>query len=261
MIIFLYGSDDYRRRERTKYYIAEFRKKYSDLSVERFDCMEPESVGRFQEFARGQSMFSAFTMAVLENVFEAEDDKELIKELRRLAKTGPEVTILISETRGATEGFDFLKKHAKTKEEFKPLEGREQLLFVKTKAKEFGVPLTAEAVSFLAAVHEGDSWRLVTELQKLSFLEKKAIDQKELEKFDLEITPNFWNLLTALKSWDREKRLAALETIFAENEPAQKVFHMLAYQWPEKLENFAKYDVAIKAGKLGYEEALVDLVL
>ena len=53
-------------------------------------------------------MFSAFTMAVLENVFEAEDDKELIKELRRLAKTGPEVTILISEPRGAPEGVDFL---------------------------------------------------------------------------------------------------------------------------------------------------------
>ena len=64
-----------------------------------------------------------------------------------------------------------------------------------------------------------------------------------------------------MKGYDVRVRLTALETLLAMNDPAAKLFNILASQWKEKIPQFAKYDLAIKSGKLEYEEALVDLVI
>ena len=60
---------------------------------------------------------------------------------------------------------------------------------------------------------------------------------------------------------DLRGRLTALERMFAENEPPAKVFNIIAYQLPGRLEEMAAYDLAVKSGKMDYEEALLDLVL
>ena len=80
-------------------------------------------------------------------------------------------------------------------------------------------------------------------------------------RFDLDVAPNYWGLLNGVKGYDVRSRLSALETLLAMNDPAAKLFNILASQWKEKIPQFAKYDAAIKSGKLEYEEALVDLVI
>jgi hypothetical protein len=110
-------------------------------------------------------------------------------------------------------------------------------------------------------VYEDDTWRLVTEIQKLSFLGKPVIEIKDLEDLGLEQIPDFWSLILGFKSRNLNQRLWALERIFGQNEPAGKIFNLLAYQLPEKINNFAEYDLMVKSGKLEYEEALVDLVV
>jgi hypothetical protein len=45
------------------------------------------------------------------------------------------------------------------------------------------------------------------------------------------------------------------------SDPAPKLFNILASQWKEKISQFARYDLAIKSGKLDYEEALLDAVI
>jgi len=101
----------------------------------------------------------------------------------------------------------------------------------------------------------------ITELQKISFLGKPIIEKSDLENLELELTPNFWDLLLGLRRPVLRERLAALEKLFAMDEPAGKIFNIAAYSWPEKLPAMAGYDLAVKSGKMDYEEALLDLIL
>jgi hypothetical protein len=111
----------------------------------------------------------------------------------------------------------------------------------------------------------------VTELQKLSgFAPGTAknsaaagnmIDKKDLDTFDLEVAPNYWGLLNGLKSFDVKNRLYSFEKMLSTNDPPAKIFNILASQWAEKIPHMAEYDLAVKSGKVDYEEALVDLLI
>jgi hypothetical protein len=98
------------------------------------------------------------------------------------------------------------------------------------------------------------------DLEKLSAL-GVLIDKKDLDKYDLEAAPNYWALLNGLKSSDVKNRLYALEKLFSINDPAAKIFNIVAAQAGDRIQHVAEYDLAIKSGKLDYEEALVDFVL
>jgi len=44
-------------------------------------------------------------------------------------------------------------------------------------------------------------------------------------------------------------------------DPAAKIFNILAAQAGEKIPRMADYDIAVKSGKLDYEEVLLDLAI
>lgn len=261
MIIFLYGADDYRRSERKKFYIEEYKKKHSGLGMGIFDLLEEGRFEKFQEFVKNRSIFDSFKMVILEHFFE-EASKDSIAAIKSLVQSGRETTILISEGKAPAKEFHFLLKEPVRAEEFSPLEGTKWSGFIRDEAKRRELLLSAPAMRFLAEAYQGNSWRLVTELEKLSFLGGRApIDTEDLERFGIELAPNFWSLMNDLKNSDWKRRLGSLERMFAEQESSVKVFNMLSAQWQEKLGEMAAYDVAVKSGKLEYEEVLLDLAL
>ena len=268
MIIFLYGADDYRRGERKQFYIREYQKKHSVLGIARFDFSRVESSVRdeegefekFKTFIGSRSIFDAFKLVILENVFFSKNE-ELKKALKGLVAVGKETTVLISEPKIPESSFSFLVKPPVIAEEFKELDGYEWELFARKEAKRRGVPLAPSAFRFLAQAYEGDGWRLVTELEKMSFLEKASIDEDDMARLDIERAPNTWELVNTLRHADPARRLVALEILFSANEPAQKLFYVLSARWPERLPAFAAHDILIKSGKLEYEEALLRLIL
>lgn len=255
MIIFLYGPDDYRREEKKKEIIKEFQSRHSNLGLDYFDLMKEGEPSRFEDFVKSQSLFEVAKMAVVWGALE-DPSEEFIDELKLLGDKDS-TTILISEAGEPPKG---LGKKILT-QKFEYLSGSPWEAFIAEEAKKRELKLTSRALSFLAAVYEGDTWRLITELEKMCFLSRPLVDKADLENLGLEITPSFWELLSGLKSQNLRQRLTSLETIFSENEPAGKVFNILAYQWPEGLEVFAKYDLLVKSGKLDYEEVFVDLAI
>ncbi|MBI4085727.1 MAG: hypothetical protein HY433_00560 [Candidatus Liptonbacteria bacterium] len=270
MLIFLCGPDDYRREEKKRSIIAEFRGKRG-VSIDSFDLADKENFLRFQDFIKNQSLFAPDKFAILENAFyagaEESASKKLAEELKQAAKQSG-MTVLLSEKK-PTEGFGFLsKKSAKVDvQKFDYLEGKEWEEFIAAKAGECGVKLGVPALEFLSRAYENDAWRLVTELQKISSLspviknQDQPLGARELEKLGLEIAPNYFSLLQGLKGYQLENRMASLEKLFSMNEPLPKIFNMIIYQWPEKLGRLATYDILVKSGKLDYEEALLDVVL
>jgi DNA polymerase III delta subunit len=155
------------------------------------------------------------------------------------------------------------------------LESSAWISFILAEAKRLGLALDAPAAQFLATVYQGNSWALVTELQKLSSWRVTTSDvaatsdvslhakigKSDLDQFDLEAAPNYWALLNALKSSDPKNRLLAFERMLALNDPPAKIFNILASQWQEKIPQLAEYDFQVKSGKMEYEEAILELLI
>jgi DNA polymerase III delta subunit len=261
MIIFLYGPDDYRRSEKKRSIIAEFSKKRSEIGLGIFDLEEKTALETLAEFLRTQSIFETAKLAVLENAFEL-DAPKLAKLLKPFVEE-KNITILIAEKDKPVKALAFLLEKPAISQKFEILAGAEWASFIKTEVKENDVRLTDAAAQFLGTIYDGNTWGLITEIQKLrGFKDRGApIDKKDLDVFDFEVAPNYWGLINGLKNYDIKNRLYAFETVLAANDPPAKIFNILASQWQEKTPHMAEYDLAVKSGKVDYEEALVDLLI
>ncbi len=267
MIIFLYGPDDYRREAKKREILAEFEKKRSGFGVGRFDLESDGELERLGGFLASQSLFQSAKMAVLDSAFESEP-----KELKRILQEVLEhknITVLLSEKDKPVKALDFLRKEPILAQEFEFLEGQEWEGFILREVKRSGVKVTPTALKFLASVYQKNTWSLVTELEKIRHLgspltssgSSVEIDTRDLEELGVEQAPVFWSLIMGFKSRSLPDRLRALEKVLGSKESSAKIFNILAYQLPDKLQDLARYDLMVKSGKLEYDEVLVDLTL
>jgi DNA polymerase III delta subunit len=215
-------------------------------------------------FVRTPSLFSAHRLAAVQDAF-LEPSKENGAILRG-ALARRDVTIVLSERGAPPPAYRFLASAGKKTaggvrvQRFDILKGAPWLVFVRAEAAARRVRLDEEALRFLADLSAGDSWRLVTELEKLAPTGTR-ITRGDLAHLGLETPPEFWETLTRLKGRSTGERLGALERLLGAHEPAQRIFNILAYQLPERLAGFARADLAVKSGAMGYEEALADLMI
>ncbi len=274
MIIFLYGPDDYRREVKKREIVAEFRKRRDNLGLMTFDLSEEGSFEKFKEFLVNQSLFQSAKMAVLEDSFQVSGDPDKkskisngagrLKDLKKIfleILDNKNITVLISEKDKPVKALDFLLKEPVVNQKFEFLEGKDWESFILKEAKRVEVKITAGALRFLANVYQNNTWALVTELEKVAGLGKEIIDVKDLEDLGVEQAPNFWSLILGFKSRNLEQKLWALEKILGTNEPPAKIFNILAYQLPGKIKEVAGYDLAVKSGKLEYDDVLLTLAL
>ena len=260
MIIFLYGPDDYRRSEKKRSIIAEFSKKRSEIGLGVFDLEEKKALTDLDGFLRTQSIFETAKLAVLENAFEL-DAPKLAKLLKPFVEE-KNITILIAEKDKPVRALAFLLEKPVLAQKFETLAGAEWTAFIMAEAKRKDMRLTLAAAQFLGTVYDGNTWGLMTEIEKLrGFKSGGVVDKKDLDIFDFEVAPNYWGLINGLKNYDIKNRLYAFETMLAANDPPAKIFNILASQWQEKTPHMAEYDLAVKSGKVDYEEALVDLLI
>lgn len=255
MIIFLYGEDSWCRTERKNFIIGEFLKKNPTWGLGVFDMDSDDAEKAASDFLGQTSLFGGKKLAVLENI----DIKENKKFLLANVKTEP--SLLVSVDNKPTKETKFLMENPVIREEFPVMKGAEWVAFINKKAKEAGLNFSPEALRFFAAVYEKDTWAAMTELKRLSFLNKKDLSAKDLSNLDLETSPDFWITLRKFTGRIIKDRLWALQVLNAENEPAGKTFNMLSSFWGDMIPKFADYDIKVKSGKLEYEEALLDAAL
>ncbi len=304
MVIFLSGPDTYRRAAARKKALAGLQAEHPGASVVRFDGGEdPIAAGEFLGFIRGQSLFFAPRIAAAENCL-ANLDARGAAQLKILAGQTKTHIILTETVPPKGKPWTFLSQPPVQFDHFEFLKGSPWRAFVHDELLARDLHLSDAAVELLARIHQGDTWRLITELDKLANLGRKNLTVADLQELGVEEAGDFWQLLTGLRAPTLRARLAALEQTFAQNEPAARLFYIASAQARlpacatpeaasfaevatkaesarragasprppvafskggakegEKTPLFAAYDLAIKSGKLDYEEALVDLVM
>jgi DNA polymerase III delta subunit len=254
MIIYLYGSDSYRRQQKLKEIIQKYREKHSNLTIDRFYFDEEGEFLRFKDFSSNQSLFGGSKMGIIYNLASANKQKELIDLIKKFLDSDC-LNLLISEEKELDKEFDFLHKKPVLVQNFKTLSPLETINFIKTEAQKKKIELSIQTIDYLMKTCGSDTWGLLNELNKLS-LGGKIESQYHYEKNDL-----FFLIDKIVKSPSIDSRLKTLEILLDNEEPAM-IFNFVASisRNPLKIK-MADYDAMIKSGKLNYEEALLDLVI
>ena len=264
MIIFLYGEDSYRLRQKFKIIIDKYREKNGCLNIEKIDVGSSDWLATLVSHLHSRSMFSTKKLALLDIDFKEITSPDL-KDFKKIIKNyleNEDEMIIITSLLAPPASFNFLLKKPARHEKFSKLTGRLLLSFIKKEAESRMIQLTDEEVELLSEMFGADTWAVATELDKLSLI-NQSIELSKSPKY------SYYQLINLFKTdYSPFSRLAALETILSglKEEPA-RIFNGLAYgrffflptkEWYQKL---ADYDVQVKSGRLDYEEVLVDLAI
>ncbi len=266
MLIFLYGADSYRRIQKLNEIAEAFRKRQSNLpagraglSHERFDLSDDSEFLKFQNFTSNRSIFDPVRLTILDNFLTTTRAKEL-KEILKANHKNEDLIIILNSSNKPTSFTALLKEPTKV-QDFPALKDAEINNFIKHAAQTLGFAIDAPTIKALTQTFGSNTWGIATELEKMVLGENQIKPALSIDK----PADNFFQLVNTLK-WGRslKDRLVALEIILSDrkDDPA-RVFNMLAYRLRDQKEadTFADYDVAVKSGKLEYEEALLDYAL
>lgn len=267
MIVCLYGVDSYRRNGKLRELIVAYREKRPAVDMFSVDLEEnPDDWARAADFLHQPSLFETSKLLLVKE-FGFCEEKSWKKMLQAYVDDRG-VFIFLSQANTPTKAFQFLLKEPVVVQKFEELSGAFLESFLKKEAGTRGLAFAPDAFRFfslyISSLKTERSWEAMQALEKISLAGfaqpisasdiKTIIDYKEQEAV-------FMLARKILFARDVSSRLVFLEKLFRAADPAY-AFNSLAYQaCGDALVRFADYDVAVKSGKLEYEEALLEFVV
>jgi DNA polymerase III delta subunit len=267
VLIYLYGPDSYRRREKLHALVREYRMKHSLGDMIDVDLEEaPDDWKRVRDYLNQPSMFSEAKAAVVREC-RTVDEKQWCDFLKSHIGT-PKTFVFVSDAASPTKPFAFLLDDHVVSQEFPVLSERVLEAFLHREADARALSFTPDAWRFFCeyvGANPEPSWNGVNELEKIALAGfpkpttlanlRTLIDW--LSHRDVPYAAR--QILTATGI---ERRLSHLEALLAQHEAPSYIFNSLGFQSQGTAAlALADYDVSVKRGELEYEEALLDFVL
>lgn len=186
MIIFLYGPDQFRARQKLEELIAQYLKvRQSGLNLIYFD-FEKDGLGDFMIKVASNSIFKEKKLVIIENAFlskEASQDLlSFLQNCRQNKDFSHNNTLVFFEKEPDPRNplFVYLKENAVC-QEFWPLEPRFVKSWVKKEVKNRGGAISLPAIEELVRYCGNDLWRLSNEIKKLiNFKQKRRIESLDV---------------------------------------------------------------------------------
>jgi len=167
MIIFLYGEDTYRSRQKLNKIIEQYKKIHkTGLNLKYFDLKE-KNFQDFREVFRIKSMFKEKKLLILENVFANKDFKEKFLAIKKDFVNSEDIILFYElKTISNDNFFNFLKNNARC-QEFQPLSNQKLKDWTKNEFEKLKIKITKSALEKLIDFVGNDLWRLSNEIKKL----------------------------------------------------------------------------------------------
>lgn len=261
MIIFLYGEDTYRAREKLKEIVERCKKIHkSGLNLKYLDFSSKES-GDLSDFKNGiyqTSMFKEKKLAVIFNPFSNADFKEMfLKEAKSFASN--DLILLYQEEKINKNNslFNFLKKNAKC-QEFNALTGQKLKNWVKKELEKHQAGIDAFALDKLIEYTGNDLWRLNNEIMKLvSFKNRKEIKKEDVELLvRSRIETDIFKTIDAIASKNKKEALDLLHKHLEKGDSPLYLLSMINFQFrnllavKDLMEKRNPYNIILKKSKL-----------
>ncbi len=248
MIIFLYGGDTYRSRQKLKEIIGSYKKvRKSGLNLKIFDFKKAD----FQDFKntiQSSSMFNEKKLIILKNAFLNVDFQEKFLENKKKYLTTEDVMVFYSEEKSLKgKLFNFLKKNVKV-QEFKPLTGGHLKNWI---VKEFGdYKARPGVVNKLIEFVGDDLWQMSNEINKLVNFKKENIKEEDVSLLvKPKIDNDIFKTIDAVAQKNRGQALKLIHKHLEKGDSPLYLLSMIAFQFRNLL--------VIKAG---YEHASIPAI-
>ena len=245
MIIFLYGPDNFRSREKLNEIIEQFKKGgKNDLNLEIFDGENLE-FNSFKSAFTTLSFFSSKRLIVIKNLL-TKGSAKLLEEFNEYSfkLDGKDAIVVFWEEKDPdkrTKLFKFLKKTGKC-QEFKLLENYQITDWIKKELKRNFEKISKvssdknlisiEAQKKIAAFVGSNLWQMKNEINKLTFYKLNRIESKDIDVLVASsITSNVFDIVDALGNKNRKNALKFLHEQLEKGENAIYLFTMIVYQF------------------------------
>lgn len=224
MIIFLYGPDTFRLKEKLKKLKERF---ISEVDKSGFNLLELEggkmSINDFNKAIATQSFLSSKRMVIVGGIFKAR--KALQAKVLELLKKGNyrddgEETVIIFWDEKVDKRVALFKylQGGKFKEEFNILENNKLVNWIRARVRERGGKIGVREANILASKSDGNLWALAGEIDKLTALKRgQEIREEDVEQSLLsKIDDNIFNITDAIASKNVRQALKLVEENLSE---------------------------------------------
>lgn len=244
MIIFLYGSDSYRSRQKLNEIINHYKESgKTGLNLLSVDA-EKTNFQDFYDNFRTSSMFAERKLVIVKNMFAVKQFQEDFLEQLESIETLSDV-VVIYESEAVDERLKLFKTLTKEClpsgdvpqghkcQEFSLLEPKQVKAWAQKEFENLKQKINVDALDLLVASVGNDLWRLAGELQKLS--QFKAGDAIKKEDIALLVRPNIetdiFKTIDALAQKNKIQALRLLQKHLANGEEPLYLLSMVVYQF------------------------------
>ena len=259
MLIFIYGGDGYRRKQKLEEIRGSHPEKKESVLEATFDLLDADGLKNFQIFVGSLSLFHPLRRAILINAFACEEEKSLVEILKNMSEDRTLICV-ISEEKAPRKSFAFLKEKPVRAYLIKDLTSAELRAWINEEGSKRGMRIPQSMILYLEMNYASNLWGIITELDMLA-LQEKGAGREAPEEHDL-LHADFFGLASALRPGGAPAQVfPALEVLLEREDPA-RIFNFLAYRArPDEKPLFADHDIAVKSGKLDYDTALLDVLI
>jgi len=236
MLIFLYGQDTYRSRQKLNEIINHYKKIHkSGLNLKYFDGKNL-SFQDFKDEIRSVSMFAEKKLAVLKNTFLNKNFKEnFLRDSKEFAESKDIVLFYEEEEFSGDKLFKFLRKYAKS-QEFKPLQSQKLKNWVKKGFDDYGIEIREEALEKLINFVGSDLWQMANEIKKLVSYKLKCpnpeISQRDIELLvKPKIENDIFKTIDAIASKNKKQALDLIHKHLEKGDTPLYLLSMINFQF------------------------------
>ncbi len=250
MIIFLYGKDTYRAREKLKEIVARYQKVHQNsLNLKIYDD-EDLDFRDFKDNFQQTSIFREKKLFILKNVFSNQNFKESVLKEKNIFLKSDDIIVFFQE--GSLSEKDrlavFLKENGKF-QKFELLRDQKLRSWLREKFEKEGLEIETRALERLIDFVGDDSWRMNNEIKKLSSYKapKGVIREKDVSLLvKPKIETDIFKTIEALAQKDKKKALRFVEKHLEKGDSPFYILSMINYQFRNLL--LVKTKIGLKAG-------------
>lgn len=234
MIIFLYGPDTYRSRQKLGEIVEHYKEVHkSGLNLRFFDCQSSNCQDFNDEF-RQSPMFHEKKLIILKNVFQNQDFKNYFLENGKKLADSKDNIIFYEEGEIAPKEplLKFLIKNAKT-QEFKMLAGGGLRGWAQKELKKYGAKIQPEALQRLINCVGDDLWRFSGEIQKLAaFKKNKTIGIEDVDLLvGARLETDIFKTIEAIALRNKKQALSLLHEHLEKGDSPLYLLSMISFQF------------------------------
>jgi len=280
MILFLYGPDTYRSRQKLNEIIAHYKTIHiSGLNFKVFSAEDNNSFEDFKNCAQTTSMFGEKKLIVMDGAANAPEFMRSFRawQARVALKDSRDVVCVFYDGAIEKKGemLNWMKDNSEA-QEFAALSGSRLLNWVRKYAEENHIKCDQGILWRLVAISGGDLWRIVNELKRLKTYKRgDKITSEDLDTFSEGAREkNVFNLADALVSGNKSRALKLLSACADSEDEARRIFGLLCWKMRTIVQggrfDTAKLkkaysmliglDIAVKTGRFSAKYALESFI-